>query len=159
MSMHLVGPWLSTTSSKKKTEKITKKKQEEFERGWKERNVRLKEMHLPKETFEQYMDWIHGKISKKGNVVHSKTETPFIPETKIIPRSNVASNKEQTPVSKLGNETKSKDAKIWVKGPCSSKPSPVYTGSKMIGIAQMHKSNAVPVFTDDEAKDISKMRR
>jgi hypothetical protein len=35
----------------------------------------------------------------------------------------------------------------------------VYTGTKVKGIATMHKSNAVPVFSDEEAKDISKMRR
>ena len=35
----------------------------------------------------------------------------------------------------------------------------VYTGDKIIGIATMHKSNAVPVFSDEEAVDISKMRR
>jgi hypothetical protein len=36
---------------------------------------------------------------------------------------------------------------------------PVYTGDKMIGIGTLHKSNAVPVFSDEEAHDISKMRR
>jgi hypothetical protein len=35
----------------------------------------------------------------------------------------------------------------------------VYTGSKVKGIATMHKSNAVPVFSDEEAIDISRMRR
>ena len=35
----------------------------------------------------------------------------------------------------------------------------VYTGDAMIGIATLHKSNAVPVFTVEEAVDISNMRR
>lgn len=35
----------------------------------------------------------------------------------------------------------------------------VYTGTKIIGIGTLHKSNAVPVFSDDEAKDIARMRR
>lgn len=34
-----------------------------------------------------------------------------------------------------------------------------YTGSKVKGIGTMHKSNAVPIFSDEEAVDISKMRR
>lgn len=38
-------------------------------------------------------------------------------------------------------------------------PDKVYTGTAMKGIATMHKSNAVPVFSDESAKDISKMRR
>lgn len=36
---------------------------------------------------------------------------------------------------------------------------PMYTGTKMIGIGVLHKSNAVPVFSDEEAVEISKMRR
>ncbi len=35
----------------------------------------------------------------------------------------------------------------------------VYTGTKVLGIATMHKSNAVPVFAEEEAKEISRMRR
>lgn len=35
----------------------------------------------------------------------------------------------------------------------------VYTGDKIVGIAAMHKSNLVPVFNEEAAKDISKMRR
>jgi len=38
-------------------------------------------------------------------------------------------------------------------------PAKVYTGTKVKGIATMHKSNAVPVFSNEEAIDISKMRR
>lgn len=34
-----------------------------------------------------------------------------------------------------------------------------YTGDKIIGIATLHKSNAVPVFSQDEAVEISRMRR
>ena len=39
------------------------------------------------------------------------------------------------------------------------KPSPVYTGTKVKGIGTMHKSNAVPIFSDEEAIEISSMRR
>jgi len=42
---------------------------------------------------------------------------------------------------------------------CSKKPSPVYTGTKVKGIGTMHKSNAVPIFSDEEAMDIARMRR
>ena len=34
-----------------------------------------------------------------------------------------------------------------------------YTGSAMLGIATMHKSNAVPVFNSEAAKDLATMRR
>ncbi len=42
---------------------------------------------------------------------------------------------------------------------CAKKESPKYTGTKMLGIGQLHKSNAVPVFCDQDAIDIAKMRR
>lgn len=35
----------------------------------------------------------------------------------------------------------------------------VYTGTKMLGIGTMHKSNSVPIFSDTEAQDIAHMRR
>jgi len=38
-------------------------------------------------------------------------------------------------------------------------PAKVYTGTMVKGIATMHKSNAVPVFSDEQAVDISRMRR
>jgi len=44
-------------------------------------------------------------------------------------------------------------------GVCALKPNPVYTGSLIKGIGTMHKSNAVPIFSDQEAIDIATMRR
>lgn len=35
----------------------------------------------------------------------------------------------------------------------------VYTGTAMKGIGTLHKSNAVPIFTDEEARDQASMRR
>lgn len=42
---------------------------------------------------------------------------------------------------------------------CSKKEAMYYTGDKMKGIGTLHKSNAVPIFTDEEAKDQAAMRR
>lgn len=44
-------------------------------------------------------------------------------------------------------------------GPCALKPSPVYTGTKVKGIGTMHKSNAIPIFSDEQAIEIATMRR
>jgi len=35
----------------------------------------------------------------------------------------------------------------------------MYTGGNIIGIGTLHKSNAIPIFSEQEAKDISAMRR
>lgn len=34
-----------------------------------------------------------------------------------------------------------------------------YTGDRLLGIATMHKSNMVPVFSQESAEEIAKMRR
>ena len=46
-----------------------------------------------------------------------------------------------------------------VTGPVTIKQSQKYTGDKILGIGTMHKSNAVPIFSGEQAQDISKMRR
>lgn len=116
-----------------KTKKISKAQMNEFEQGWRERNKRLKEIHLPKETFEQYLIWVHGRGEKvKPKFINTKNN--------II-------------------KTETKISRPLVTGACSTKSSQIYTGTSMTGVAQMHKSNAVPVFSKEETIDISKMRR
>ena len=44
-------------------------------------------------------------------------------------------------------------------GAVRTKGIPQYTGTKILGIGTMHKSNAVPVFSEEEAHDIATMRR
>ena len=174
MSMHLCGPGLTTTSYKKRKEKVTKAQQEEFERGWRDRNHRLKEMKLPKETFEQYLEWVYGK--------GKKTKGQKNPGKKITKAFASPAPKTKQPIrgffEVIGNDENSKDAtgqnssiappsesnvsghgRVWVTGACATKPSPTYTGTKIIGIGTMHKSNMVPIFSDEEAVDIARMRR
>jgi hypothetical protein len=45
----------------------------------------------------------------------------------------------------------------WV--PCVKHADQAYTGTKVKGIGTMHKSNAVPIFSDQEAIEIATMRR
>ena len=63
----------------------------------------------------------------------------------------------------LGKDARRETPKIpslpFTGGPCLKKPVPVYTGTKIKGIGTMHKSNAVPVFSDEEAVAIASMRR
>ena len=44
-------------------------------------------------------------------------------------------------------------------GSTGLKPSPTYTGDALVGISQMAKSNAVPVFNTESIADIARMRR
>ena len=43
--------------------------------------------------------------------------------------------------------------------PCTKPEPKVYTGDEIIGIAQMHKSNAVPISRKKDAIDTANMRR
>lgn len=57
-----------------------------------------------------------------------------------------------------GSDTKIKS--LATKGEVTpKKQNPKYTGTNMLGVATMHKSNLIPVFSKQEAIDISKMRR
>jgi hypothetical protein len=58
-----------------------------------------------------------------------------------------------------GRETPKLPSRHTSGGSTALKASPVYTGTKVKGIGTMHKSNAVPVFSDEEAIAISQMRR
>jgi hypothetical protein len=42
---------------------------------------------------------------------------------------------------------------------CTKKETPRYTGTMIKGIGTMHKSNAVPIFSDEQAVEIATMRR
>lgn len=44
-------------------------------------------------------------------------------------------------------------------GIAATKATQQYTGTKMLGIGVMHKSNSVPIFSDEEAIEIATMRR
>ncbi len=51
-----------------------------------------------------------------------------------------------------------KDFNTKFKGSTAPKPRQVYTGTEMIGIAQIPKSNAVPVFSAKEAHGTVKVK-
>jgi hypothetical protein len=58
-----------------------------------------------------------------------------------------------------GRETKHVPSRGDGLGTAALAPAKVYTGTEMLGISQMAKSNAVPVFNSDHITDIARMRR
>lgn len=130
MTMHIVGPWLSTTGKKKG--KVKFKSAEEA------RNARA----LAQEWSSMKKKWgVEIEESKRKRAMSAEVYSPPVSSN---PRG-------------VSNNIQSLNSKIT--GAVSSKPAPVYTGTKVLGIGTMHKSNAVPIFSDDEAKEISTMRR
>jgi hypothetical protein len=112
-------------------------------------------MHLPKETFEQYLEWVYGKGKK------TKTQAFYTSSgTKAVAIAH-SEGKQVIPGATLGAGAANipKSCNNWVTGPVSSKPTPTYTGTQVVGIAVMHKSCLQPVFSQEAAEDSAKMRR
>jgi hypothetical protein len=129
--MHLEGPWLSTTGKKK-----GKKKFASAEHARKAR--------------EQEESW--KELQKKWAV-----EAEDRKRTRGLTAPSLSSSYSLKIPE--GRNTTAHLKSVDTGGNATLKPPKVYTGTKVKGIATMHKSNAVPVFSDEEAIDISKMRR
>jgi hypothetical protein len=131
MTMHLVGPALSLNGKKK-----GKKKFRNAEEARKARE-------LASEWDQLKSKWaVPVKEKKMG---------------KVFEPLHTGGYKLSAPV---GRETqKIKSLSVWHTGALTVKQTPQYTGTKVIGIGTMHKSNAVPIFSDEEAVEISQMRR
>lgn len=129
MSMHLEGPWLSTTGKKKGKQKWAsaeaKAKAEMLEENWK-------------------------ALQKKWGI-----EAEDRKRTRALTADTYKGPKSQP----FRRETPKINSLPFTAGPCTKAPDKVYTGTKIKGIGTMHKSNAVPIFSDEEAVEISKMRR
>jgi hypothetical protein len=132
MTMHLEGPWLSTNGKKK-----GKKKFRTSEQARKDRELEQSWKELQKK-------WGIEQEQKKKTRALSSPLLGSSYSLKIPEGRNTTAH------------INSLDSGL---GVATLQPAKQYTGTKVKGIATMHKSNAVPVFSDDEAVEISKMRR
>jgi hypothetical protein len=129
--MHLEGPWLSTTGKRK-----GKKKFASAEHARKARELDESWKELQKK-------WAVETENKKRS--RGLSAAPLKGSYSLaIPE---------------GRNTTAHIKSVDTGGNAPLKPSPVYTGTKVKGIGTMHKSNAVPIFSDEEAIEISRMRR
>jgi aconitase A len=79
---------------------------------------------------------------------------------KYQPKKNVTNEViAWTPSKAYVRETPCIQSLPFTAEPCLKKDTPVYTGTAIKGIGTMHKSNSVPVFSDEEAIAIARMRR
>ena len=130
--MHLEGPWLSTTGKKKGKRKFASA---EHKRKAEQADADWKALQKK---------WGIEAEDNKRNRALSAPSLSSCYSLKIPEGRNTTAHIKSVDTG-LGNAT--------------LKPAKQYTGTKVKGIATMHKSNAVPVFSDEEAIDISKMRR
>jgi hypothetical protein len=130
--MHLEGPWLSTSGKKKGKVKFRNAAEARKARELDESwKELLKRQGIEQEEKKRVRALSAGSLSGSYSLK--------IPEG----RNTTAHIKSLN--SNVGSATLA--------------PPKIYTGTKVKGIATMHKSNAVPVFSDEEAQDISRMRR
>jgi hypothetical protein len=131
MAFHLEGPWLSTTGKHK-----TKRK-------WASSEAK-------KLAQKRQADW-DRKLVEFDKLAPKFSTGPY-----NAPRKTMSDFMPKTPPGRETPRVESQDTG-WV--PCVKVKDNEYTGTKIKGIGTMHKSNAVPVFSDEEAVEISTMRR
>ena len=141
MTMHLMTGYSSLRTRKHKPV-MTKANIAKWEKGMVVHNRQCKRLGESKLTFEQYVDYAHGIAPKRD----LKRDRSIYRPTQINYRQQI--EYPSAPMSATCDTSK--------------KESLQYTGErKLLGIATMHKSNAVPIFEDDKqhAIDIARMRR
>jgi hypothetical protein len=114
------------------------------------------------------MQMIHTSIGKtkkrKPNAKQRELQSSWEAMLKKYePKKPVPARKDDGFTYSLGKPACRETPKIpslpFTGAPCFKKENPVYTGDKIKGIGTMHKSNAVPVFSDEQAIEIATMRR
>lgn len=83
------------------------------------------------------------------------------PDRRIDPHEfRTSVRTEAKPVQYTEQPKKTEQPTLWKDAGAKRHKPQTYSGKqKLIGIAMMHKSNLVPVFSTKDAKEISKMRR
>ena len=137
MTMHLEGPWMTTTKYSKKAHKkwassAAKQKAEREAQEW--------------EELQRSWDRLAPRFSVRSEPARDMPRGAFQP---LQGRS----------IYPPGREPANIPSKADTVGVAAAPEAKVYTGTKIRGIGTMHKSNAVPIFSDEEAQDIAHMRR
>jgi hypothetical protein len=131
MSFHLAGPALTTTGKKRGKFKF--------------RNAEEARKHRELES-----DW-KDLLKRQGIEQEEKKRARAMsaPSLSSVYRLTIPE----------GRNTTAHIKSVDTGGNATLAPAKVYTGTMVKGIATMHKSSAVPVFSDEQAVDISRMRR
>lgn len=134
MTMHLLPSYYTTTHNRKAKSKVDASKHRE---NWLAYNKQMKRVGLPALSFDDYILNLQGKLKPKlkgvvSNPMHASSQV----------REGIKYYSE-------GNSI----------GSASAKAPSVYTGTYIKGVAVMHKSNSVPISSQEQATDIANMRR
>ena len=143
--MHLLPSYYSTTNTKKRKKS---KKSKSLLAAEKEHEKFLKRMGV-------------GSRSSAGS--EQRSSKPWVTGSSPVESANKRS------VGKSGNPPhlgcgdqrfeSSRSDQVFYDPSMAKKEEKVYTGTEIMGIAQMHKSNAVPIRNKKSAEEVAKMRR
>jgi hypothetical protein len=127
--MHLEGPWLSTAGKRKGKQKFASAEHARKARA---------------------LDESWKELQKKWAIeIEDKKRKRALSAEPLVYNLNIPAERSTSHLKSLGQDT----------GVAALKPVQMYSGTEMLGIGQLHKSNAVPIFRQQDAEDISKMRR
>ena len=145
MTMHLLPVYYSTTSTKKRKKK---NKTKALLAAEKEHEKFLKRMGV-------------GSRSSVGS--EQRSSKPQVAGSSPAGITNSRSVAQSGSASGLGPEGREFESlrsdQVFYDPSMAKKQEKVYTGTEIIGIAQMHKSNAVPIRNKKSAEEVAKMRR
>ena len=148
--MHLARGLSTINTKKRKKKPLTQKDIERYTIEWRKHNKAMRRANnhsLQYNTVDDYISYVRGEY--KAPVKSRGTYTPDTSWRRNDPK--IPSAMEEA----IKNGTFNRGCSGGTK-----KESPKYTGDLIVGIATMHKSNAVPVMRGTkQAEEIAKMRR
>ncbi len=142
MTMHLIRGMSSLNTKKRKAKKLDMAK---VEIKWRQYNKEMRRKHMHScqfDTLDEYVAYISGKLKPK-----KRKFVPYEPKTTApVSKPDYPSVSPKSPVHGIPEAGRRKE-------------SPKYTGDYIVGIATMHKSNAVPITNQEQAIEIARMAK
>lgn len=127
--MHIEGPWLTSIGKKKSKQKF--------------RNAEAKRQY---ENLQREWEELKKRHGGQDERKHKSSR----------PRETLSAYTLSPPAGRETKHIPSLGTGMGVAPPARSMQ---YTGTKMLGVSQMHKSNIVPVFQEEDIEAIARMRR
>ena len=145
MTMHMLPVYYTTTNTRKR--KAGKKTQSQLA-AERDHEKFLKKMGI-------------GSRSSVGS--EQRSSKPWVTGSSPVESAKQRSVAQSGSASALGAEGQrfksSRSDQCFYDPSMAKKEEKVYTGTEIIGIAQMHKSNAIPIRDKKAAEEVAKMRR
>lgn len=128
--MHLEGPWLSTTGKRKG-------------------KIKFRNSAEARKARESDESW--KALQKKWGIEQEERKRKHALAAPVWTEQPKVNHRETPRIPSLNGGVDM--------SPAVKAPNKIYTGTKILGISQMAKSNAVPVFNSEHIIEIARMRR